>query len=96
MKSSKLFIFIFSVIGVVILGIFLLLNKTYTVTFDTKGGTIYRSVEVKKGEKVNKPDDPVMMGYTFLYWQKQGDNKKYDFNEGVYNNITLEAIWEKN
>lgn len=69
-------------------------SETYTVTFDSNGGTTVASKEVNKNEKVSKPSDPTRSGYTFAGWQLDG--KDYDFNSTVSKDITLKAVWVKN
>ena len=68
-------------------------EKTYTVTFDSDGGSEIKPVPVKDGEKVTKPEaDPTKDGYTFKGWFN-GDTE-YDFETAVTANITLKAKWE--
>ncbi len=70
-------------------------KKTYTVTFDTRGGGNIAKQTVKEGEKATKPNDPtnVNSDYTFVEWQLDG--KTYDFNAPVTANIILRAVWEE-
>ena len=67
-------------------------EETYTVTFDSDGGSEIEPVTVKDGEKVKKPEDPTKDGYTFKGWFN-GDTE-YDFETSVTANITLKAKWE--
>ena len=67
-------------------------EETYTVTFDSDGGSEIKPVTVNDGEKVTKPEDPTKTGYTFKGWFI-GD-KEYDFETAVTANITLKAKWE--
>ena len=68
-------------------------EETYTVTFDSDGGSEIKPVTVKDGEKVTKPEaDPTKDGYTFKGWFN-GDTE-YDFETAVTANITLKAKWE--
>ena len=68
-------------------------EETYTVTFDSDGGSEIEPVTVKDGEKVTKPEaDPTKDGYTFKGWFN-GDTE-YDFETAVTANITLKAKWE--
>ncbi len=67
-------------------------NNSYTIKFDTDGGTKITSQKVKANDKVDIPTDPVKEGYTFLGWYLDG--KKYDFDDKVTANIVLEARWE--
>ena len=64
---------------------------TYTVVFNTDGGSTIANVVVKENEKVSKPKDPTKEGYNFVEWQLNGT--KYDFNKVLTENITLKAIW---
>lgn len=81
---------------VVLVGVFVYMNffRTYTVTFNTKLGPGVKTQEVKKGDKVIKPDDPEFEGYTFIGWYL--NDKEYNFDTPVNSNITLDAMWEEN
>lgn len=68
-------------------------KKTYTVTFDTAGGSNIAAVKVKSGEKVPEPSTPTKADYIFVEWQLDGN--KYDFTAAVTKNITLVAQWEE-
>ena len=69
------------------------LQDTYTVTFDTDGGSSIDSVMVAKGELLQKPVDPTKEGFIFDKWYV--DNVEYDFNKEVTSDITLKATWKK-
>ncbi|HHX00025.1 MAG TPA: hypothetical protein GX740_01800, partial [Acholeplasmataceae bacterium] len=43
-------------------------DVTYTVKFDTDGGTVIGDVIIKENRKVIKPADPVKEGYEFVGW----------------------------
>ena len=81
---------------VVLVGVFVYMNffRTYTVTFNTKLGPGVKTQEVKKGDKVIKPDDPEFDGYTFIGWYLS--DKEYNFDTPVNSSITLDAMWEEN
>ena len=67
--------------------------KTYTVTFDSNGGSAVSSQSVKYGEKAVKPEtDPSKEGNDFIGWNL--DDAAYDFSTPVTENITLVAQWE--
>ena len=68
--------------------------KTYKVTFDTNGGTVIASQNVKENGVVTKPTDPTLEGYTFVEWLLNGTT--YDFTAPVVSDITLTAKWQKN
>ncbi|MCI8415293.1 MAG: hypothetical protein HFF00_06680 [Ruminiclostridium sp.] len=67
---------------------------SYTVTFDSKGGSAVTSQNVPEGGKVTKPADPTREGYTFNGWNL-GD-QAYDFSTPVTGDITLTAQWTAN
>ena len=69
------------------------LQDTYTVTFDTDGGSSIDPIKVAKGELLQKPVDPTKEGYIFDKWYI--DNVEYDFNKEVTSDITLKATWKK-
>ena len=67
-------------------------QKYVTVTFDTNGGSAIDSVQVIKGEKVAKPQDPQKEGYTLDGWYIDGE--KWSFaGYTVTENMTLTAKW---
>lgn len=67
--------------------------KTYTITFDSNGGTKVEKQEIKENKKIEEPDDPTKEGYKFLGWYLDG--KKYDFDKKVTKNLKLKAKWSK-
>jgi len=66
-------------------------KDTFTVTFNTNGGSNISTQTIKKDEKVIKPTDPIKEGYKFKGWYL--NNKKYDFNASITKNIILTAKW---
>ena len=68
---------------------------TYTVTFDTDGGSAVDSQTVTSGQKATKPTDPTKtdgsINYFFVGWYN--GNVFYDFNSAVSADITLTAKW---
>ena len=65
--------------------------ETYTVTFDSAGGTAVPSQNVVSGETATEPIAPTREGFTFAGWYL-GDTA-YRFNTPVTGNITLVAHW---
>ena len=68
-------------------------TMTYTVTFDTGGGSLIESQEVENGRKVTEPINPEKEGYVF-----SGDwyNGSFVWNfsvDIVTENVTLTAEW---
>ena len=64
---------------------------TYTVTFDSDGGSAVSSQGIVSGQTATLPGAPVKQGYRFQKWQLQGSD--YDFSTPVTADITLTAVW---
>ena len=90
-KKTVLISSILVAILVILLVLLLMVKPTYTVSFETNGGTTIEEQKLKKGEKVEQPHDPIKEGYAFAEWTYGG--KTYDFSKPVTSNITLEAKW---
>lgn len=71
----------------------------YTVTFDSKGGSIVLPVDVYEGELVAEPADPTRSGYLFIAWivpgEEEGEVANYDFTTPVTADIVLTAQWKR-
>ncbi|MBR6608978.1 MAG: InlB B-repeat-containing protein [Oscillospiraceae bacterium] len=65
---------------------------TYTVTFDSDGGSAVEAQTINEGNKATKPADPTKEGYTFKGWFN--GETEYDFDTAVTAPITLKAKWE--
>ena len=66
--------------------------KEFQITFDTLGGSNVPNQIKEYMTKVDKPQDPVKEGYTFVEWQYEG--KTFDFNTKVTKDITLTAKYK--
>ena len=79
---------------VVLVLIFLLVQYTqsYSVTFDTDGGNEIPAVSVNKDDTVARPQNPTKNGFTFAYWELDGE--EFDFSQPITADIKLKAIWE--
>jgi hypothetical protein len=67
---------------------------SFTVNFDSKGGSIVPSETVKKYSKATRPVPPTQNGNGFNGWYKEsGCITLYDFNAPVTEVITLYAGW---
>ena len=85
-------------------------KTTYTVTFNSDGGSAVSAQRVDKGGKAAKPaTDPTKAygsnavagfydgtptSYTFIEWRKQGESTAFDFDTPINSNITLVAQWK--
>lgn len=72
--------------------------KSYTVTYNSNGGTVVKPETVTYGNKATKPTNPTRSGYTFAGWYTDNEKffNKYDFNTLVTGNIILYAKWTRN
>ena len=70
---------------------------SFTVAFDTNGGSGNTVVSVVSGKTVTAPAAPTRTGYTFNGWYTAKDGgSKYDFSKPVTGNLTLYAHWTAN
>ena len=69
-------------------------TQTYTVTFDSNGGTEVPPQTVLEGEKAIKPADPTTLSDEFDGWYiDKNFDKEFDFNTPISGDITLYAKW---
>ncbi len=69
-------------------------SATYTVTFDSNGGTDFSAYNttVTYGGKISKPTaEPTKKGYTFKWWSKSGSTDEFFFTQTITSNTTLKA-----
>lgn len=69
-------------------------DVTFTVTFDTDGGSALAAVTVVDGESLALPAAPTKEGYAFVQWYITDNTVAYDFNSAVTADVTLKASWE--
>lgn len=67
-------------------------TQRYSVTFDTDGGNEIPAVSVNKDDTVARPQNPTKNGFTFAYWELDGE--EFDFSQPITADIKLKAIWE--
>lgn len=66
------------------------------VCFESNGGSAVESVMVQRGNRIEKPTDPVKTGYTFAGWYTNEKlTKSFDFSTVISGNLTLYGKWEK-
>lgn len=67
---------------------------SFTVSFNTDGGSSVAAQTVNAGEKATKPTDPTKSGYVFAGWYSDVSlMTAYNFNDAVNANLTLYAKW---
>ena len=70
---------------------------TFTVTFESNGGSAVAAQTVNYGSTVSYLDSPTRDGYTFAGWYRDITlNSEYYFYDSVIKNITLYAKWNIN
>lgn len=70
-------------------------KETFTVTFNTVGGSSVSNATVSSGNTVAAPADPTKSGYNFVGWYSDSSyTNKWQFTTPVRSNITLYAKWE--
>ncbi len=70
------------------------LTTEYKVKFDLNGvsGTPPEPANVKHGQTLTRPEDPLVTGYVFKAWYKDAAcTEQYNFNNPVYTSMTLYA-----
>ena len=91
----KILIFLL-IILLILLVIYLLFikEKTFTITFDTDGGTSITDISVKEKEQIELPVNPKRDGYVFSCWTS--NDKVVLKNTSFKEDTTLKAVWIKN
>ena len=65
---------------------------TYTVTFDTMGGSAVEAVTVNSDAlDESVPEAPVKEGYRFSHWYETSELFAFDFSKSIFKDITLKA-----
>jgi len=69
-------------------------SASYTVSFESNGGSSVSAQTVNSGKTAARPADPTRSGYTFANWySNSGLTTVYDFSTPVTGDITLYAKW---
>ena len=69
-------------------------TPSYTIKFETNGGSSVKNQTVVKNNKVSSPVNPTKEGHIFDGWYTdKGLTKKYDFDTKVTGSLTLYAKW---
>lgn len=70
------------------------IERYYTVSFITDGGSNLDNVSILEGNCLNRPNEPTKEGYTFGGWYKDSNlTIEYDFNTPITGDISLYAKW---
>lgn len=69
-------------------------KNTYTITYESNGGTVVSSETVPYLERFTQPVDPQLEGYTFVGWFSDKElTQNYDFNKRVVADVHVYAKW---
>ena len=73
----------------------LIISDQCVVTFETDGGSVLENVNVRNGELLPRPEDPVKEGFHVEGWYSDVDlTQEWDFeNSPVVSNMTLYVKW---
>ena len=70
-------------------------GDTYTVTFESAGGTEVAAQEVTGGTKAEEPEQPKKENYIFAGWYAPNATNAFDFAKDVVTeDVTLTAKWQ--
>ena len=88
-----------AIVSLIVLSVFSLFiagcskkTEKYTVTFDSDGGTEIARVQVDKGKKITKPEDPSKEHYVFDGWYLEDTEWVFE-SDTVTKNTALTAKW---
>lgn len=93
-KTTTIIAIIIIVLLLILALLFFILrrDKTYTIEFNTDGGSEIATIEVKQGETFKLPDDPTKEGYIFAGWANEnGEIIASDIT--LDESITLKSLW---
>ena len=70
--------------------------NTYTITFNTDGGTSITNASVSYNQTLTEPTAPTKVGYTFAGWFTDANKTNaFAFTTPITQNITLYAKWDQ-
>lgn len=96
-RNNKTIIILIIALFLLLIILYLLLGRkgSYTITFDTNGGTEINAIEVKNNEIVKLPEAPKKVGHKFAGWTNE-EGKVITKGTKVTKDITLKAEWVSN
>ena len=73
-------------------------NAYIAVTFDSDGGSTVAAQRILRGQKAQRPADPIKDGHTFIGWYNKADLQyinmpEWNFDYPVFKNLELVAQW---
>ena len=71
-------------------------KQSYTITFDTQGGSEVKSITIAEGETITLPSNPTKEGYIFDGWYLSDEFiEKFNATQTISSNITVYAKWKE-
>ena len=92
------FVIVGGILLMIILVLFGVANKGYTVSFDSRGGTdVAAQADLMYGDHVAEPEPPTREGYSFSGWYTDSScYEQWDVDtDTIQSDITLYAGWQK-
>ncbi|MDR3130438.1 MAG: InlB B-repeat-containing protein, partial [Treponema sp.] len=69
--------------------------KSYTITFDSHGGSELSAVSGSAGTLIEEPAEPSLEGYIFMGWSTEPEyGELYEWPHTLSGNLTMYAQWE--
>jgi uncharacterized lipoprotein YehR (DUF1307 family) len=69
---------------------------SFAANYEGADPPVYNTIEIERGGKIIRPDNPVRAGYIFLDWFAEVNGYiPYDFNTEISADTTLYARWNK-
>lgn len=70
---------------------------SFTVSFETNGGSAVASQTVEENKAAERPGDPTRSGYTFVGWYADpAFGRVFDFSAPITADVTVYARWREN
>ncbi len=92
MSKKKITIIVAGIVIACIAVVILLFNiKSYTVMYNTNGGSFVATEKVKVFKRATRPADPIRDGYTFDNWYY--NDGIFDFDTKITQDMVIEARW---
>ncbi len=94
MSNRKLLVAVLALVLVMVSSVMLTAcsTATYTVSFDSDGGSAVESQTVEEGGTATKPTDPTKSGYTFSGWV-DASGSAFSFSTTITADTELKATW---
>jgi len=97
-KNPKIYIIFIIIVSLTLFVLYVInhkeKNEICLIQFDSNGGSSVSEQKIECGNYLNEPKEPTKDSFTFNGWYL--NNKKFNFNKKINDNIILVAHWNKN